>query len=44
MRSAAAEGDGFLAMAMLSLVNLDTTVGLSLAPGVTPTLKILRRV
>lgn len=43
-RSAAVEGDSFLAMAMVSLVNLDPGAGLSLAPGVTPTLKILRRV
>ncbi len=44
MRSAAADGGGFLAMAMMSLVNLDAKVGLSLAPGAVPTLKILRRV
>ncbi len=42
-RSAEAEGDGFLALAMVSLVNLDPAAGLSLAAGVTPSLKILRR-
>ncbi|MES1167930.1 MAG: folate-binding protein [Oleiharenicola lentus] len=44
LRSGAADGEKFLAMAMLSLVNLDPAAGLSLAPGVPPTLKILRRV
>ena len=43
-RSAAADGDNFLALAMVSLVNLDAAAGLSLAPSGAPTLKILRRV
>jgi folate-binding protein YgfZ len=43
-RSAAAEGNNFLAMAMVSLVNLDPAAGLSLAPNAAPSLKILRRV
>ena len=43
-RSAAADGDNFLALAMVSLVNLDPAAGLSLAPGAAPTLEILRRV
>lgn len=43
-RSAAADGDNFLALAMVSLVNLDATAGLGLAPGGPPGLKILRRV
>lgn len=43
-RSAAADGENFLGLAMVSLVNLDLAAGLSVAVGVTPTLKILRRV
>ncbi len=43
-RSAAADGKKFLALAMVSLVNLDPAAGLSLAPGGEPSLKILRRV
>jgi len=43
-RSTAVDGAGFLAMAMLSLVNLDPAAELGLAPGVTPSLRILRRV
>jgi folate-binding protein YgfZ len=43
-RSVAAEGNNFLAMAMVSLVNLDPAAGLSLAPNAAPSLKILRRV
>lgn len=43
-RSAAADGENFLTLAMVSLVNLDPAAGLSLAPGVTHSLKILRRV
>jgi folate-binding protein YgfZ len=43
-RSAAADGENFLALAMVSLVNLDPAAGLSLAPAAAPTLKILRRV
>jgi len=44
LRSGAADGKNFLAMAMVSLVNMDPAAGLSLAPGVPPVLKILRRV
>ncbi len=44
MRSAAGDGENFIGLAMLSLVNLDAVTGLSVAIGVTPTLKILRRV
>ena len=44
MRSGAADGGEFLAMAMLSLVNLDAAAPLSLAPGSDATIKILRRV
>ena len=43
-RSAAAEGDGFLAMAMVSLVNLDPAAGLALAAGGNADVKILQRV
>jgi folate-binding protein YgfZ len=43
-RSSAAEGENFLAMAMLSLVNLEATAPLSVAPGGAADLKILRRV
>ena len=43
-RSAAVEGDSFLALAMVSLVNLDPAAGLGVAPGLTPNLKIVRRV
>jgi folate-binding protein YgfZ len=43
-RSAAAEGDGFLAMAMISLVNLDAAAGLALAAGGNAAIKILQRV
>lgn len=44
VRSGAVDGEKFLAMAMVSLVNLDPAAGLSLAPDVPHTLKILRRV
>ncbi len=44
LRSAAVDGKNFLAMAMVSLVNLDPAAGLSLGPGDTPGIKILRRV
>jgi folate-binding Fe-S cluster repair protein YgfZ len=44
LRSAAADGDGFLAMAMLSLVNLDENAVLSVLPGDPAILRILRRV
>lgn len=44
MRSAAADGGEFLALAMVSLVNLDPAAGLSLAPGGTAEIKILRHV
>jgi folate-binding protein YgfZ len=44
MRSAAIDGDGFLAMAMLSLVNLDPAAPLGIEPGGADTIKILRRV
>ena len=43
-RSAVADGDGFLAMAMLSLVNLDPAAGLTVAPGGGNSLQILQRV
>lgn len=43
-RSAAADGENFLALAMVSLVNLDAAASLGLAPGGPPGLKILRRV
>lgn len=43
-RSAAVDGETFLALAMVSLVSLDAAAGLGLAPGGSPTLKILRRV
>ncbi|MEJ1973564.1 MAG: folate-binding protein [Lacunisphaera sp.] len=43
-RSAAADGDGFLAMAMLSLVNLDAAAGLAFTPGGGANLEILQRV
>jgi folate-binding protein YgfZ len=43
-RSAAADGDNFLTLAMLSLVNLDPAAGLGVAPGLPPSLTILRRV
>ena len=43
-RSAATDGDSFLTLAMLSLVNLDPSSGLGMAPGLPPSLKILRRV
>ena len=38
IRSGASHNGGFVAMAMLSLLNLDEAVGLSLAPGAPPTL------
>jgi len=43
-RSAVAEGDGFLGMAMVSLVNLDAAAGLALAAGGSAAVKILQRV
>lgn len=43
-RSAAAAGDGFLAMAMVSLVNLDAAAGLALAAGGNADIQILQRV
>jgi len=43
-RSAVVDEDGFIAMAMLSLVNLDPVAGLGLAPSLASDLKILRRV
>ena len=43
-RSAAADENDFLGLAMLSLVNLDPEVRLSLDPGGVPNLQILRRV
>ena len=43
-RSAVADGDGFLAMAMVSLVNLDAAAGLAFAAGGRVTIKILQRV
>ncbi len=44
LRSAAAEGDGFVAMAMLSLVNLDASAGLAVAANGPADIKILQRV
>ncbi len=44
LRSAVVDGDGFLAMAMLSLVNLEESAPLSVMPGDPATLRILRRV
>jgi len=41
VRSAAHQGDGFVALAMLSLVGLDPAAGLSLAAGEGPTVKII---
>lgn len=43
-RSAVADGDGFLAMAMLSLVNLDPTVGLAIAANAKSDITIVQRV
>ena len=43
-RSAVADGDGFVAMAMLSLVNLDPAAGFALTAGGSGHLKILQRV
>ena len=39
-RSAAPDGSEFIALAMLSLVNLDATAGLGLAPHTSPAIKI----
>lgn len=44
MRSAAVDGEGFLAMAMLSLINLDNHAPLGLEPGGVAPIRILRRV
>jgi tRNA-modifying protein YgfZ len=44
VRSVAREGDGFVAMAMLSLVNFDAAVGLNLTPNGPVTLSLIRRV
>ena len=43
-RSAAPDGNEFIAMALVSLVNLDTPAGLSLAPDATPSIRIVRHV
>jgi folate-binding protein YgfZ len=43
-RTAAPEGTGFVAMAMLSLVNLDPAAGLATGPSAPPSLKVVRRV
>lgn len=43
-RSAVADGNEFLTLAMLSMVNLDPASGLGVTPGLPPGLKILRRV
>lgn len=43
-RSAVAVGDGFLAMAMVSLVNLDAAAGLARDAGGTASITLLRRV
>ncbi len=42
IRSAAGAGDGFVALAMLSLVGLDQAAGFSLAPDAPPTMGIRR--
>jgi tRNA-modifying protein YgfZ len=44
LRSAVVDGEEFLAMAMLSLVNLNADASLSLTPGGVAQIKILRRV
>lgn len=44
IRSAASEGDGFVAMAMLSLVNLDAAKLLSLSAGGAAEIQVVRRV
>ncbi len=44
MRSAAPDGKEFIAMAMLSLVNLEAAAGLSLAPNAAPAITIIRHV
>ncbi len=44
LRTVVGEGDGFLAMAMLSLVNLKPAPGLALAAGSAPSIRIIRRV
>lgn len=44
MRSAVVDGEGFLAMAMLSLINLDENVPLTIAPDNPAVVRILRRV
>ena len=43
-RSAVEEGEGFLAMAMLSLVNLDPSAGLAMAAGAKADITIVQRV
>lgn len=43
-RSGVVDGEGFLAMAMLSLVNLDANAPLALEPGGPANIRILRRV
>jgi folate-binding protein YgfZ len=40
IRSVASQGDGFVAMAMLALLDLDEATGLGLAPGAPPTISI----
>lgn len=44
LRSAVVDGEGFLAMAMLSLIHLDENAPLTVAPGDPAILRILRRV
>ncbi len=44
MRSAAADGNEFIAMALLSLVNLDAPAGLGLAPNAAPVISIVQHV
>jgi folate-binding protein YgfZ len=44
MRSSAVDDEGFLGMAMLSLVNLDEHVSLTTEPAASGTIRILRRV
>lgn len=44
IRSVAPDGEGFVAMAMLSLVNYQPAAGLALAAAAPPTIEVLRRV
>jgi len=44
IRSASADGDGFVAMAMVSLIQFDPAEPMSLEPGGRPEIRVLRRV